>query len=219
MKLFTIRFIFIALFLSFSSFTAQAAGTIQLPATGQTSCWDQSGNVLTSCAGTGQDGDVPRGAVWPVPRFTENLNSLGGPDGTVTDNLTGLIWLKNANCTDIVGNIDKLGGRLAWQDALTWSNALASGACGLSDGSAVGAWRLPNRTELESLINLQETDSSVWLNLPNQKFSNVQSAFYWSSSTYALNTFYAWYVYMYGGDVNPNVKTDNYYVWPVRAGQ
>ncbi|UCE55232.1 MAG: hypothetical protein JSV31_07260 [Desulfobacterales bacterium] len=38
------------------------------------------------------DGDLEKGIVWPVPRFTDN------EDGTVTDNLTGLVWLKNANC-------------------------------------------------------------------------------------------------------------------------
>ncbi len=39
----------------------------------------------------GDDGDLQRGVPWPNPRFTDNA------DGTVTDNLTGLIWLKNAN--------------------------------------------------------------------------------------------------------------------------
>ena len=43
-------------------------------------------------APTGSDGDLQKGVAWPNPRFTDNAN------GTVTDNLTGLIWLKNANC-------------------------------------------------------------------------------------------------------------------------
>ncbi len=54
------------------------AGTVDLPRTGQT----------TSYA-TGDDGDLQVGVDWPLPRFTDNNN------GTVTDNLTGLIWLKN----------------------------------------------------------------------------------------------------------------------------
>ena len=29
---------------------------------------------------------------WPSPRFIDNL------DGTVTDDLTGLMWLKDTNC-------------------------------------------------------------------------------------------------------------------------
>ena len=38
---------------------------------------------------TGDDGYFEKGVAWPAPRFTDN------GDGTVTDNLTGLIWLKN----------------------------------------------------------------------------------------------------------------------------
>ena len=52
-----------------------------MPKTGQTTCY-----------ATGDDGDLEKGVAWPNPRFTDNGN------GTVTDNLTGLIWLKNANC-------------------------------------------------------------------------------------------------------------------------
>ena len=53
-----------------------------VPKTGQTTSYD-----------TGDDGEYQKGFEWPVPRFTDNEN------GTVTDNLTGLIWLKNANCS------------------------------------------------------------------------------------------------------------------------
>lgn len=35
------------------------AGTVSLPQTGQTTCYDKDGNVI-SCAGTGQDGDALR---------------------------------------------------------------------------------------------------------------------------------------------------------------
>ena len=77
------------------------------------------------------------GVPWPDPRFTDNGN------GTVTDNLTGLIWLKDAKCFQGQG----------WCDALIASNNLAHGQCGLSDGSSPGDWRLPNISELLSLIN------------------------------------------------------------------
>ena len=56
----------------------------------------------TSSNATGDDGDLQRGVAWPDPRFTDN------GDGTVTDNLTGLIWLKNANC---FGTRRRRGGR------------------------------------------------------------------------------------------------------------
>jgi hypothetical protein len=67
------------------------AGAIDLPKTGQTTCYDSDGNVI-SCEGTGQDGDIRAGVAWPTPRFTDNR------DGTMSDNLTGLMWLKDADC-------------------------------------------------------------------------------------------------------------------------
>jgi hypothetical protein len=62
-----------------------------VPKTGQTTCWDEHGEPI-NCEGTGQDGELQKGVPWPDPRFTDNA------DGTVTDNLTGLIWLRNADC-------------------------------------------------------------------------------------------------------------------------
>lgn len=55
------------------------AGTVEIPQTGQT----------TSYA-AGDDGAVRTGVAWPNPRFTDN------GDQTITDNLTGLMWEKNA---------------------------------------------------------------------------------------------------------------------------
>jgi len=52
----------------------------QVPKTGQTTKYSD-----------GDDGDLQKCVAWPDPRFTDN------GDGTVTDNLTGLIWLKEAN--------------------------------------------------------------------------------------------------------------------------
>jgi hypothetical protein len=51
------------------------AGNIQLPATGETSCYDTSGDVI-SCTGTAQDGAY---IINPIS-YTDNGN------GTVTDN-------------------------------------------------------------------------------------------------------------------------------------
>ena len=175
-------------------------GEVNLPKTGQTTCYDASGNVI-DCAETGQDGDIQAGVDWPEPRFEDN------GDGTITDHLTGLVWLLNAGCA----------GQMNWNDALAYCNNLASGSCGLTDGSAAGDWRLPNIIELESLVNAEESNFAVWLNL--QGFSNVQSSNYWSATTNAYNTDYAWNVYMDFGDVYFNHKSNSRYVWPVRAGQ
>lgn len=188
-----------------SSFPVHA-GTIQLPQTGQTTCWNAAGESI-SCAETRQDGETRIGATLPGQRFVDNNN------GTLTDTLTGLVWLKNADCA----------GSLTWQNALAWSNALSSENpenCGLSDLSNPGDWRLPNVTELESLINRQEPDSSTWLT--SMTFTNVRPNGYWTSSTNASISSYAWLVDMEYGllyDVAKANPTNVYFVWPVRAGQ
>jgi len=138
--------LFIALFTSLLAW-AEESYAVSLPQTGQTKCYDSAGNEI-ACAGTGQDGDIRAGVASPVPRFTDNGN------GTVTDNLTGLIWLKNANCFDAQ----------TWPNALNATNTLNSGECGLSDGTVAGDWRLPNVNELESLVNAGEADQAAWLN-------------------------------------------------------
>jgi hypothetical protein len=96
-----------------------------------------------------------------------------------------------------------------WATALTYANGLT--ICGYDD------WRLPNRKELRSLINYGQADTAAWLN--TQGFSNVQAGYYWSSSTYASDTVYAWFVYMSVGTVDGLIKANSRYVWPVRAGQ
>ena len=133
------------------------------------------------------------------------------------DNLTGLIWLMNANCD----------GAKTWADALTYSNNLASGNCGLTDGSVAGDWRLPNVKELQSLIHYgvygpvlpNTAGTGKWSE--GDPFTNVQSALYWSSNTYVGETSYAWYMYMCQGAVGFITKPDygfDVYVWPVRGG-
>ena len=48
-------------------------------------------------------------------------------------------------------------------------------------------------------------------------FFYVQSNNYWSSTTYAYNTDYAWYVLINYGNVSYGNKTvESYHVWPVR---
>jgi len=161
----------------------------------------------TTSYATGDDGDLEKGVAWPVPRFTDN------EDGTVKDNLTGLIWLKNANCF----------GLRAWSDALSDCNGLASESCGLTDGSVAGDWRLPNLKELLSMIhwgvyNPVVSDTSgtgQWS--ADDPFTGVQSYFYWSSTTLVNSTSQAWNVDMNYGYVNPNPKGGNRHVWPVRG--
>jgi hypothetical protein len=149
----------------------------------------------------GDDGDLQRGVDWPIPRFADNSN------GTVTDNLTGLIWLKNANCW----------GTQSWANALTDANGLANGSCSLTDGSVTGDWRLPNVREQQSLIDYGQTSPA----LPNgHPFTGVQtSSPYWTSTTYDGLYADAWVVDLFLGSVSRQAKTWTTSVWPVRDGE
>lgn len=168
----------------------------EVPRTGQT----------TSYA-TGDDGDLEKGKPLPSPRFTDN------GDGTVTDNMTGLIWLKNANCF----------GQETWADALTDCNDLASGTCGLTDGSVAGEWRLPNIRELHSLIHYgfhfpalcDAAGTGQWTD--GDPFSGVHTGQYWTSTTMESLTYLAFSVNVYPGLVVDPDKTESHYVWPVRG--
>ena len=134
-----------------------------------------------------------------TPRFTDNS------DGTVTDNQTGLIWLKNANSF----------GQRTWDNALSDCNGLSNGQCGLTDGSQAGDWRLPQIKELQSLIDFENYAPALPLGHP---FINVQALLYRSSTTYVNITDIAWSVYLYDGGVDNTNKYEDFYVWPVRGG-
>ena len=168
------------------------------PQTGQTRSWSE-----------GDDGNLQRGVHWPNPRFSDNR------DGTVTDNLTGNIWLKNADCF----------GSRTWSGSLAAASALKDGDCGLSDGSGEGDWRLPNILELESLRDIKYSLPTLpdtegggkWSE--GRPFERVRSTYYWSSSTNAGSADYAWYLHFGSGSVFSSAKDDNCcLVWPVRGG-
>lgn len=74
------------LFATGSTFSARRVFNAPVPRTGQVTCYDTTGFTV-DCAGTGQDGDLQKGAAWPDPRFTNQ------GDGTVRDNLTNLVWM------------------------------------------------------------------------------------------------------------------------------
>jgi len=189
--------------------------------TGQTTCYDES-NAEISCSGTGQDGETQKGVAFPNPRFTDN------GDGTVTDNLTGLVWLKNANCiqTNYPGfDADNTAGdgRVLWQHALDFVSGINAGTYS-NCGGGFTDWRLPNVKELQSLVHYGYYDPA----LPNtvgtghwtsgDPFTNVQSDDYWSATSNIGSPSNGWYVVMYYGYVRQVNKNNYNYVWPVRGG-
>src|SRR5215467_2889767 len=108
----------------------------------------QSGQTTSYDTNTPQrdDGALQEGVELPIPRFTDRGN------GTFKDNLTGLIWLKQANCA---------GRARTWQQALDDVASLNStgrmNGNDCSDTSRKGThqkdWRLPNIKELLSLVH------------------------------------------------------------------
>jgi len=90
--------------------------------------------------------------------------------------------------------------------------------CGLADGSAAGDWRLPNVKELQSLIDFGNASPALPTGHP---FSGVlQSADFWSSTTYAAISYVAWHVVLTDGLIHA-IPKDNFTlgVWPVRGGK
>jgi len=132
--------------------------------------------------------------------------------------------LRNANCADDRKNWDTA---LANIESLNTNGTMNGQDCGDSsnDGSYQTDWRLPNREELESLIDKRYKKPAIsntegtgpWIN--GAPFYNIQSNFYWSSSTYTSLTDTAWYVNMNDRSVYFTIKSRNGYVWPVRGGQ
>jgi len=184
--------------------------------TGQVTCYDEAGTLI-ACPGTGQDGDRRPGVSWPVPRFTDN------GDGTVTDNLTGLVWLKDASCYGVTF----FAGALAWCSWL-YDGCVGCGGtnndCGLSDGSVAGDWRLPTVNEMLSLFDCEYINPALsnaagtaqWSE--GDPFSGVESGYYWSSTSFRQSPYSAWSPNTYYGDSTPQGKTGYQYIWPVRAG-
>jgi len=166
-------------------------------------CYDWSGSIIP-CDFIGQYGELQLGVISPNPRFTDNCN------GTMTDNLTGLIWLKNANCF----------GMKDWDGAMKTVKDLKDGDCApdsgliLSDGSFPGDWRLPTMEELCSLIDYGKRDPA----LPSgHMFSDVPQGYYWSSTKLEYHSGLAWTVYLHVGTTCYDAVTNQAgYVLPVR---
>lgn len=112
--------------------------------TGQTACYNDS-DELSTCPVSGesfygQDSQCNGSQ----PNYTDNGN------GTVTDNVTGLMWQQSPD-TDGNGNIDAV-------DKLTYEEAVAG--AGSLELAGYDDWRLPTIKELYSLIDFSGVDPS-----------------------------------------------------------
>ena len=129
-------------------------------------------------------------------------------DGTVTDNLTGLMWVKDPS--ELYGPWGYPGS----PNMMNWYDALNN--CENLDYAGYSDWRLPNIRELESLINFGAYGNVI----DTYYFPNAQSSGYWSSTLCESYDYYVWLVYFYDG-YRTNGGRDYYYtnyVRPVRGG-
>ncbi len=161
-----------------------------LSATGQLLCFDATGQVI-DCHGSGQDGELRTGTVWPSPRF-----SIMGKN-MVLDHMTRLIWRQHAGLP---------AGKLTWQQAL-------NGIDQLNAGDPQPGWRLPTINELESLVDAARCSPALPKDHP---FLNLQDG-YWSSTTSFFETDWAWVLYLDKGACGVGYKPDpTFWAWPVR---
>jgi hypothetical protein len=102
---------------------------------------------------------------------------------TVTDTVTGLEWQKAT-----------APGTYTWQAALAYCEGLP--LAGKSD------WRLPDKNELRSLVDYSRYNPAI-----DPVFATTtQSSSYWSSTTLAGYSNYAWHVYFRYGYVYLDYK-------------
>jgi hypothetical protein len=157
------------------------------------------------------DGEIQAGAT---------LAYIDNGDGTVTDVNTGLMWEKLSDDGSIH---DK-------DTTYVWDNAFAVKVATLNSGTFAGYndWRVPNRRELESIVNLENVSPSV-----SAAFNTacapactvltcsctVVSGPYWSSSTVASGPHFAWRVSFSAGFGDAGNKSGFLsFVRAVRAG-
>ncbi len=132
-----------------------------------------------------------RGGNYPSNNFTDN------GDGTVTDNVTGLMWQQQDD--DV---------QRTWDDAVNYSENLSF--AGYND------WRLPNTKELKSIVLYDGSSPSVdTIYFPNTKPSN-----YWTSTAFVHNSGWWWYVSLGSGNLGATAGWQlNYHVRCVRGRQ
>lgn len=78
------------------------------------------------------------------PCFEAGKRYVDCGNGTVTDQLTGLVWLTGLFCNALNG--------WSWDIATIEIANLADGHCDLADGSSPGDWRLPTKAEWEEMM-------------------------------------------------------------------
>jgi len=151
------------------------------------SCIPKTGQSISYT--DGDDGDLQSGHSWP-PRFTIQADT-----NLVVDNLTGLMWTRDTT--------------VGWN---TWHISVQT--CYMLPRFGYSDWRLPSIREIESLMDMGESNPALPLGHP---FVNVGTN-YWSSTADVVNTNQAWAVSLSGGTiVKLSLTNSTLAYWPVRT--
>lgn len=162
----------------------------------------RTGQIITYAFG--DDGDQQAGIASPKLRFRDDA------DGTVVDQLTGLMWMKDADAGGDCDGPDR--GFKSWEEAIG-----SADACNAKKFAGYNDWRLPSLKELLSLHDYGHANPPLPTGHP---FQNVGLRSYWTSTSYAENGAWAWRVSFCTGDVARFPKEGStYYVWLVRGGK
>lgn len=213
-------------------FAIQPAFAGDVPDTGQTKCYDNTGRIPCPLEGEafyGQDGHYARARSYT--KLSSDGTALANSVETwamVKDNVTGLIWeVKHpGDGTKDYTNPHDADNDYTWYDETfveypgtegdgtdtsDFINALNSASFG-----GYSDWRLPTVKELTTLVH-RGRSVDPWID--TVYFPNTINSWYWSSSSYAGNSYYAWYVTFNDGNMNWYPKSNSLYVRAVRSGQ
>jgi hypothetical protein len=192
------------MFFLFSLWVSDSVFGFRLPDTGETTCYSQTGIVI-SCPAPGNSFAQDGSYTYNPMGFTDN-----GDDGTVTDDNTGLIWQKLQDNTPY-----------NWYQATgtyhATYNSTSQNVCSALSLAGHSDWRLPSKKELITLVDYSVGYPGPMIN--TAYFPGTKSDSYWTSPTYAGYTSNAWAVYFDQGGVGFTAKSSNHFVRCVRGAQ
>jgi hypothetical protein len=123
-------------------------------------------------------------------------------DGTVTDNLTGLIWEQKNEANDPL--------TYTYNDAAAYCDNLSLG--GFDD------WRMPSRKEYSTILNLGRLSPSLDTTyFPFFIRTNPTDIYYWTSSDYHDDPSQSWIMQLSFGIIDKGAKVSLYKVRCVRG--
>ena len=132
-----------------------------------------TGQILSYTTTLGEDNDYAIN----MPSYNDN------GDGTITDNITGLMWQK----TD--------GGEMTIENAITYCDNLTL--------ANYNNWRLPTPMEAYSILNLQNANPAI-----NTTYFPVTAAEYWWTNTFQAGDNTKVWVTNAGGGIGNHPKSE-----------